>query len=37
VQYEGFLSSGQRHYRLTSGWVGLMRAQQVGIGEHRPA
>jgi hypothetical protein len=33
VQYEGFLSSGQRHYRLTSGWVGLMRAQQVGIGD----
>lgn len=32
AQYEGFLSSGQRHYRLTSGWVGLMRAQQVGIG-----
>ncbi|KAL4859773.1 Arabinosyltransferase RRA3 [Chlorella vulgaris] len=33
VQYEGFLSSGQRHYRLTSGWVGLMRAQNVAIGD----
>ncbi|KDD73390.1 hypothetical protein H632_c2229p1 [Helicosporidium sp. ATCC 50920] len=33
VQYEGFMSSGQRHYRLTSGWSTLMRTQRVGIGD----
>ncbi|KAL6773956.1 hypothetical protein ACKKBG_A23215 [Auxenochlorella protothecoides x Auxenochlorella symbiontica] len=33
VQYEGFMSSGQRHFRLTSGWSGLMRVQNVTIGD----
>ncbi|KFM25380.1 hypothetical protein F751_6038 [Auxenochlorella protothecoides] len=32
-QYEGFMSSGQRHFRLTSGWSGLMRVQNVTIGD----
>lgn len=27
------MSSGQRHFRLTSGWSGLMRVQNVTIGE----
>ncbi|KAK2079562.1 hypothetical protein QBZ16_001957 [Prototheca wickerhamii] len=33
VQYEGFMSSGQRHFRLTSGWSGLMRVQNVAVGD----
>lgn len=33
VQYEGFVSSGQRHYRLTSGWSSLMRSQDACIGD----
>ena len=33
VQYEGFVSSGQRHYRLTAGWTALVKHKQIGVGE----
>ncbi len=33
VQYEGFVSSGQRHYRLTAGWTALIKHKKITVGE----
>ncbi|KAK9864080.1 hypothetical protein WJX84_004886 [Apatococcus fuscideae] len=33
VQYEGFVSSGQRHYRLTAGWTALVKQKQISVGD----
>ena len=33
VQYEGFMSAGQRHLRLGAGWRYLCRANAVAVGE----
>ncbi|KAK9861865.1 hypothetical protein WJX84_012148 [Apatococcus fuscideae] len=33
VQYEGFVSSGQRHYRLTAGWTALIKHKKITVGD----
>lgn len=33
VQYEGFVSSGQRHYRLTAGWTALVKQKHISVGK----
>ena len=33
VQYEGFISSGQRHFRFTTGWTALVKNKGIKVGE----
>ena len=33
LQYEGFMSAGQRHLRLGAGWRYLCRANAAAVGE----
>jgi hypothetical protein len=34
LQYEGFMSAGQRHLRLGAGWRYLCRANAAAVGKH---
>lgn len=33
VQYEGFVSAAQRHYRFTAGWTNLVKQKGIKVGE----
>ncbi|KAL0030998.1 hypothetical protein WJX79_007789 [Trebouxia sp. C0005] len=33
VQYEGFVSSAQRHYRFTAGWTNLVKQKGIKVGD----
>ena len=33
LQYEGFMSAGQRHLRLGAGWRYMCRANNAAVGE----
>ena len=33
VQYEGFVSAAQRHYRFTAGWTNLVKQKGIRVGE----
>eukprot|EP00891_Asterochloris_glomerata_P008613 jgi/Astpho2/8613/Aster-05092 len=33
VQYEGFISSGQRHFRFTTGWTALVKNKGIKVGD----
>eukprot|EP00884_Botryococcus_braunii_P022794 jgi/Botrbrau1/9199/Bobra.0236s0026.1 len=33
VQYEGFYSAKQRHYRLTTGWTAFIKMKRVVVGD----
>lgn len=42
VQYEGFVSAAQRHYRFTAGWTNLVKQKGIRVGKphlavHPPA
>ncbi len=32
VQYEGFVSAAQRHYRFTAGWTNLVKQKGIKVG-----
>ncbi len=33
VQYEGFVSAAQRHYRFTAGWTNLVKQKGIKVGK----
>lgn len=33
VQYEGFVSAAQRHYRFTAGWTNLVKQKGIKVGD----
>ena len=33
VQYEGFVSAAQRHYRFTAGWTNLVKQKGIRVGK----
>ncbi|KAL3155684.1 hypothetical protein ABBQ32_012710 [Trebouxia sp. C0010 RCD-2024] len=33
VQYEGFVSAAQRHYRFTAGWTNLVKQKGIRVGD----
>ena len=33
VQYEGFVSAAQRHYRFTAGWTNLVKQRGIRVGK----
>jgi hypothetical protein len=33
IQYEGFVSSAQRHYRFTTGWTNLVKHKSITVGD----